>query len=348
MASNTAMIHSGQSDLISIDQIKQMRDQIQQLLKEVMIEGIDNDYAVIPGTKKKSLLKPGAEKICSMFGFAVEPRAEAIYDGDDVTYRLTVGLTSPSGRYLGAGIGEASTRETKFAWREAVCVEEYEAAPASKRRQHWKKGYNGGDAICIFQVRENPADKSNNILKIAKKRSLIDAVLTVTGCSDMFTQDIEDDHGGEGAQPSNGSTPGKTQQAQKQPPADQGPIISPPQAGRFYGIWKNSGRNPGDVTLYLKNVCGVDDSRKMPKKFYDEACRWAGTKEPVPSPAAAATAAPAASEAHSEQDEANTAFSILGWDEKTRTRFIDQYGGDWKKILGELNILIVKKEGQAN
>src|SRR6185369_6401125 len=42
------------------------------------------------------------------------------------------------------------------------------------------------------QVRTNPADVANTILKMAKKRGLVDAILTVTAASDIFTQDIED------------------------------------------------------------------------------------------------------------------------------------------------------------
>jgi hypothetical protein len=37
-----------------------------------------------------------------------------------------------------------------------------------------------------------PVDMYNTILKMAKKRSQADAVLTATGASDIFTQDIED------------------------------------------------------------------------------------------------------------------------------------------------------------
>jgi hypothetical protein len=43
-----------------------------------------------------------------------------------------------------------------------------------------------------MQIRTEPADLANTILKMAKKRALIDAVLTATAASDIFTQDIED------------------------------------------------------------------------------------------------------------------------------------------------------------
>ncbi len=39
---------------------------------------------------------------------------------------------------------------------------------------------------------DNPADDYNTVLKMAKKRALVDAVLTATAASDIFTQDLED------------------------------------------------------------------------------------------------------------------------------------------------------------
>ncbi|MCK5580885.1 MAG: hypothetical protein KAJ18_06390, partial [Candidatus Omnitrophica bacterium] len=39
---------------------------------------------------------------------------------------------------------------------------------------------------------DNPADYYNTVLKMGKKRAMVDAVLTVTAASDIFTQDIEE------------------------------------------------------------------------------------------------------------------------------------------------------------
>ena len=39
---------------------------------------------------------------------------------------------------------------------------------------------------------DNPADHYNTVFKMAKKRALVDAVLTTTAASDIFTQDLED------------------------------------------------------------------------------------------------------------------------------------------------------------
>ena len=47
---------------------------------------------------------------------------------------------------------------------------------------------------CIQEKLEhdNPADNYNTVRKMGKKRALVDAVLTCTAASDIFTQDLED------------------------------------------------------------------------------------------------------------------------------------------------------------
>src|SRR5690606_20296729 len=51
-------------------------------------------------------------------------------------------------------------------------------------------GSNG--AFAVKQVRTDPADVANTVLKMAKKRAQIDMTLTALAASDIFTQDIED------------------------------------------------------------------------------------------------------------------------------------------------------------
>lgn len=341
---------SSSSEHVTIEQVKYMQAQVHKLLDEVLKEGIDDDYARIPGTKKLSLLKPGAEKIINLFRFVPTIRVEEFRDGEDVTFRVYVSISSSFGRLLGEGVGQASTKETKFAWRKAVCPEEYEATEPSRRRLKWFVDDRSGAADTILQVRENPADKENNMLKIGKKRGLIDAVLTVTGTSNLFTQDREEDVDGNAGGET--GTPKKTATAPKKtaaPAKDAGPIIEAKEAGRFYYIWskdRNPPRPAEEIKQYLKRICGVDDSRQMPAKFYKEACRWALSDEPVPNASAVEQAKPEAAKLSPEQEEAKTAFSILGWDDKIQARFAEQYANDWTKILGELRILVMKREAQ--
>lgn len=165
-------------------QVNLMQDVMQEVMKK------DTHYGVIPGTKTPSLYKPGAEKIMSTFRLSADPSVEDLGHDGEVHYRVKLSILSASGSFLGAGIGECSSSEDKYAWRAAVCDEEFDATPENRRRIKFSKWQ--GKVEQKKQVRTNPADVSNTILKMAKKRALVDGVLTVTAASDIFTQDIED------------------------------------------------------------------------------------------------------------------------------------------------------------
>jgi hypothetical protein len=151
----------------------------------------DVHYGVIPGTDKPTLYKPGAEIILSMFRIAVDPTIEDLSTEEHIRYRVQCkGTHMPTGGHIGTGVGEASTKEEKYAWRKAVCTEEFQETPEHRRRIKWKSW--NGNTERIEQVRMNPADLANTILKMAKKRALIDLTLTATAASDAFTQDMEE------------------------------------------------------------------------------------------------------------------------------------------------------------
>jgi hypothetical protein len=161
---------------------------IQDVMRSVMFDG--THYGKIPGTQSVSLYKAGAEKLMATFRLAAKPEVEDLSRDGEVHYRVTVNLLSPTGQFLGAGIGECSSREDKYAWRAAICPEEFDATPENRRRI--KFGKYQGRVEQKRQVRTNPPDVANTILKMAKKRAQVDAVITVTAASDIFTQDIED------------------------------------------------------------------------------------------------------------------------------------------------------------
>jgi len=173
---------------------KELKDQvavIQDVMKSVMKK--DVHYGVVPGTDKPTLLKPGAEKLILTFGLTAESHAEDLStdDTERVKYRVTCKLYSRSGRGLGWGVGECSSDEEKYAWRKVVCDDEFDEADPASRREKWKKG-KGGSPYKVKQVAVNPADVANTILKMGKKRAMVDACLTVLAASDIFEQDIED------------------------------------------------------------------------------------------------------------------------------------------------------------
>lgn len=175
---------------LSANEMKHQIGIIHDTLDNVMQK--DVHYGKIPGSREPSLLKPGAEKIMTVFGLSADPQVQDISTDDKIHYRVKVSLKSRDGSFIGAGIGECSTDEEKYRWRAAVCPQEFEQTPEARRREKWKKGYQGRPPEAVKQVRTEPADLANTVLKMAKKRALVDAVLTCTAASDCFTQDIED------------------------------------------------------------------------------------------------------------------------------------------------------------
>ena len=161
---------------------------MQDVMRKTMFDG--THYGKIPGTQSVSLYKAGAEKLMATFRLAADPETEDLSRDGEIHYRVKVRLLSASGQFLGAGIGECSSREDKYAWRAMVCQEEFDATPENRRRVKFAK-YQGR-VEQKKQVRTNPSDVANTILKMAKKRAQVDAVITVTAASDIFTQDIED------------------------------------------------------------------------------------------------------------------------------------------------------------
>lgn len=165
---------------------------IQQVMKAVMKDG--THYGKIPGAgDKKSLFKAGAEVLCATFHIAPSFRVEDLSNGDSIRYRITcVGTHQHSGTVLGEGLGEASSDEEKYKWRAAVCREEFETSDYDRRRLKWKKSYDKGNPYSIEQVRTEPADTANTVLKMACKRAHVAMTINVTAASDIFTQDLED------------------------------------------------------------------------------------------------------------------------------------------------------------
>jgi hypothetical protein len=195
----TELTKADSGKALTIAEIKSQINLIQEVMRAVMKPNVH--YGVIPGTQKPTLYKPGSEAVLSAFRISVDPESEDLSNGDEAKYRVRCyGRSMATGTIVGIGIGEASSNEEKYKWRAAVCDEEFDATPEDRRRTAYKKGKGGGH-YTVKQVRTNPADVANTILKMAKKRAQIDMTLTATACSDVFDQDLEDlppgivDHG---------------------------------------------------------------------------------------------------------------------------------------------------------
>lgn len=173
-------------------EVRQQVNLIQEVMQSAMKEG--THFGTQPGAKKPSLWKPGAEKLASTFRLAIDPVVDELSYGDEFRIRVKANIAEMgSGRFLGAGVGECSSCESKYMWRAAVCIEEFDSTPETMRRIKWAKDKeHNWIPYSTKQVRMNVADVANTVLKMAKKRAMVDGILTVTGASDIFTQDIEE------------------------------------------------------------------------------------------------------------------------------------------------------------
>jgi hypothetical protein len=209
--------HGGQIATLEIfaldaNRILARKKMLQDVMESVMIEG--THYGVIPGCgKNPSLYKPGAEALSSTFQLC--PRylvTKTDMGNSHREYEVTCELYNPAGGFIGSGVGSATTMEGKYRFRKAEqkCPECGRESTIIKGKQQYgggwicfaKKGgcgakFNDGDPAIENQnmgrvEHDNPADYYNTVLKMGKKRAFVDAVLTATGASDIFTQDIED------------------------------------------------------------------------------------------------------------------------------------------------------------
>lgn len=226
---------------------------VQEVMRAVMKP--DVHYGKIPGTDKPTLYKAGAEVLCMVFRIADTYEVTDMSTPDIVRYRVNcIGVHQGTGTVMGSGLGEASSGEEKYKWRKAICKEEFDETPANMRRVKHARG-KGGTTYKQDQIRTEPADLANTILKMANKRAKMAMVLNVTAASDCFAQDLEDmddalrDHltrHGDDGQPTTAATAAA--------PAEK-PIYTDEAFQKNLPIWRNlieSGKKTAEAVI--KNV----------------------------------------------------------------------------------------------
>lgn len=203
---------TGAVALMSITESRAQVNHIQHLMKQVMKEG--THWGTVPGCgPKPTLLKPGAEKLSLVFrlGARLKIKRLDLANGHREFTIITELFHIPTGNFIGEGVGSCSTMESKYRYRKGGIKCPNCGEPTIKVSQYGKGGYycatNMGGCNEKFQFGnpqiekqdpsgriENPdiADTYNTVLKMAKKRSQIDAILSATAASDIFTQDVED------------------------------------------------------------------------------------------------------------------------------------------------------------
>lgn len=203
----------------------QIKTLIRAVMNDVMKDG--EHFGKIPGCgNKPALLKAGAETLMVTFGLRTEHNIERV-DLPNLhrEYHIVTKVSSAGGLKLAEGVGSCSTMESKYRYRGGKAPEEETTTKVPA--QYWNARKDGAEGATLQGILaaavgkpgrygtkkdqndqwvvtikgeasaervENPdvADTYNTVLKMAKKRSMVDGTLTALACSDFFTQDIEE------------------------------------------------------------------------------------------------------------------------------------------------------------
>ncbi len=209
-------------DMVEIQQVQATMNKIsqfQQVIQNTLHQG--HDYGVIPGTSKPTLLKPGAEKILMMMGLRSEFEiVDSTRNFEKGFFQYQVRCKLLKGNVtITEGLGSCNTRERKY-------------------------------------LKMDPYTMDNTVLKMAKKRAMVDAALLVASLSDVFTQDLEDiDLDGQ-------QTGGKRYYT------DQDGTISRAQAKRMFAISKGN----SEIVRQVLGEYGYERSEQVKKTEYDAIC----------------------------------------------------------------------------
>ena len=190
----------------------------------------DVDFGVIPKTKAPSLFKSGAEKVCLAFGlmkrFTVESAIEQGGKEPFFFYRVRCDLikvAQDGTEYcFSNGHGSANTAEKR-------------------------NGFNG------------PYDAANSALKMAEKRSLVAAAISLANLSDLFSQDMENEtftaQASDLAQTLNDDSPLTTKQMR-----------------RIYALGATQGLTANEVKNRIVAE-GFASTKDIKQKDYDRVCK---------------------------------------------------------------------------
>lgn len=204
---------------LTVEEAKEFDDEMNRFIDSVLITGVD--YGLIPNCKKPTLLKSGAEKILNYLGLIarteITNRVED-YGAGFFCYEVKVFLIDYNGVVKGEGVGITNTKESKYAKSNGYAVQ-------------------------------------NTVLKMAKKRALVDATLNVGNLSARFTQDVEDMN----IEPDNigGKSPEELKKSKTDKPVTQKQL-------KYLETLMNQHNTSGEaMNRYTMSTWGVEDYKKI-------------------------------------------------------------------------------------
>jgi hypothetical protein len=240
------------------------RSLLEEIYKSVMCPGID--YGLIPGTKERALLKPGAEVLRLGFNFEVgmEMTKEVDLDRDWVSIDSRCSLRDHEGRVVGQADANANSFESKFRYRwvsEKQLPQHIDKDTLITREQ---RGAYGN--YTQYQVKtEDVGGLIHTLTRYAEKRAFVAAIHQATGASRIF-READEDEVEAGGKP----TPAKARPA---PARGKAKAEEPKEPEKPTGV----SRDPGSVTAATKakvNGCMKDEQTGLTAQKLVKAKGW--------------------------------------------------------------------------
>ena len=147
---------------------------IADIIKSALKEGINNDYSTIPGTNKPTLLQPGARKVALLFGLTPE-------------YKATDKVVDYNVKWI-----EKKLNYQTKQWYQTEVQGHFEYEYQVDLKDRNGNLIASGVGSCCNREKGKSDMPANSIMKMAKKRAFVDAVLSIANLSELFTQDMEE------------------------------------------------------------------------------------------------------------------------------------------------------------
>ena len=210
---------------LTVEEAQEFNANMSRFVETVLVAG--TDYGIIPRCSKPSLLKPGAEKVLHYLGLVartvVTSRMEDFNDSGFFSYECRVTILDGNGAVKAEGFGCCSTKEPKY-------------------------------------IKSSGFASMNTVLKMAKKRALVDAVLNVACLSGFFTQDLEDILDGNG---------GNDQQTKQEQPRTDKPA-SAKQIAFLEKLMQEANATPAALNRRVKQLYNIDDYHNVTSAIASE------------------------------------------------------------------------------
>lgn len=203
------------SPLVPVAEAIATYEAMRDFIKSAMVAG--RDYGVIPGTKKPTLLQPGAEKLMRFFSldFVIVPGQHITdwtgqdHGGEPFFYYEFTGRAMRGSRIIAECVGSCNSWEKKYRYRQGNRVCPNCGQPTIFKSKNdpgfycWVKKGGCGSVFLPDDERitkqetgmvKNPDifDTVNTLQKMSIKRSLVGVSLIACNAHEYFTQDVED------------------------------------------------------------------------------------------------------------------------------------------------------------